>query len=183
MNNWTKKLAAIFASLVMLSFSLGYAKDEDRSYMSLNWDQLVPTDYDIEKLENDLLGQYDIDNILPDSLEATELFAQLQQLQYSAPMTYEYDQVNVRIPGFIVPLEFEGSKIISFLLVPYFGACIHTPPPPPNQIIYVELQEGIEVDNTYDPFYITGILRVESQDSELGTAGYTIYSNTVEPYY
>jgi len=64
----------------------------------------------------------------------------------------EFDQQNIRLPGFIVPLEFDDDMNISeFFLVPYFGACIHMPPPPPNQIIFVRYPQGLQLDALYTP--------------------------------
>ncbi|MDO7643055.1 MAG: DUF3299 domain-containing protein, partial [Reinekea forsetii] len=106
----------------------------------------------------------------------------LQFLQDNAPVTKEYNETRIKIPGFVVPLEFDGDKITHFLLVPYYGACIHSPPPPPNQIVYVILQEGVQIDDIYYPVYVNGLMRVERMDSELGAAGYTLYGDSVEPY-
>ena len=60
----------------------------------------------------------------------------------------EYNDVQVKIAGYVLPLDFEDTTVKEFLLVPYIGACIHVPPPPPNQIIYVTSEEGIEVGGT-----------------------------------
>ena len=57
----------------------------------------------------------------------------------------EIDGAHVRIPGYLLPLELENDEATEFLLVPYQGACIHTPPPPPNQIVHVKLESGIQV--------------------------------------
>ena len=65
-----------------------------------------------------------------------------------------FDGKAIRIPGFIVPLEQnDEQKATAFFVVPYFGACLHMPPPPPNQILYVEYEEGIAVENLYDPYW------------------------------
>ncbi|MFQ3282735.1 DUF3299 domain-containing protein [Reinekea sp.] len=176
------KLGLVTICILAFTCLNSYANDQGSAYIPVSWDQLIPADYNLDELENELISKYDVDNITPGSLEADTLIQQLQQLQYDAPMVTEYDNIKVKIPGFIVPLDFESDKITHFLLVPYFGACIHTPPPPPNQIVYVIMQEGIRVDNTYDPIYINGVMRVESQDSEMGTAGYTVYGASIEPY-
>jgi len=69
----------------------------------------------------------------------------------------DLDGMNVRIPGYIVPLDFSAeAKHTEFLLVPYFGACLHTPPPPPNQIIFVNAEPAAEVANIYEPFWAGG---------------------------
>jgi hypothetical protein len=70
----------------------------------------------------------------------------------------ELDGKRVRIGGYVVPLDFEAATIKEFLLVPFVGACIHVPPPPPNQIIYVKTAKGFDVAGSFDPVYVTGTL-------------------------
>ena len=86
----------------------------------------------------------------------------------------------VRIGGYVVPLDFEATSIKEFLLVPFVGACIHVPPPPPNQIIYVKTAKGFDVAGSFDPVYITGTLKVASQYTGLAETGYTIAAEKVE---
>ncbi|NVK54154.1 MAG: DUF3299 domain-containing protein [Alteromonadaceae bacterium] len=87
----------------------------------------------------------------------------------------------IRIPGFIVPLEFtDDDKIKRFFLVPYFGACLHYPPPPPNQIIYAENADGIEF--TFDPVWSTGYLQVSLIENDVATAAYHLKNIKVEVY-
>ena len=74
----------------------------------------------------------------------------------------------VKLPGYIVPLDVDDDqKMSAFFLVPYFGACIHVPPPPPNQIIYVTLQQPIPVTDIYDAFWIEGTMKVETSHREI----------------
>ncbi len=68
----------------------------------------------------------------------------------------------VRLPGYVLPLEFKDRKVVEFLLVPTVGACIHTPPPPPNQILHVRYPDGISIKGLYTPVWIIGKLRAES---------------------
>ena len=85
------------------------------------------------------------------------------------------DNQNVRIPGFVLPLEFDGMRVTEFLLVPTVGACIHVPPPPPNQMVHVSVTEGIESKGLFAPVWVEGMLSIEGGQSELflsdGTAG------------
>ena len=67
----------------------------------------------------------------------------------------------VRLPGYVVPLDFEGTRVTGFLLVPYMGACIHVPPPPPNQIVYVRTKEPIEIDEIFEAVYATGTFEAD----------------------
>jgi hypothetical protein len=91
----------------------------------------------------------------------------------------ELDGRRVRIGGYVVPLDFDATKITEFLLVPFVGACIHVPPPPPNQIIYVKAAEGFEVQGEFDPVYVTGTLRTTRQITGLAAAGYALEADDV----
>jgi hypothetical protein len=91
--------------------------------------------------------------------------------------------VAVKIPGFVVPLDVSADGMVKeFFLVPYFGACIHVPPPPPNQIVYVKLAKGVKINLLYDAQWITGRLRTESKNSRYGAAAYTLDGDKVERY-
>ncbi len=167
---------------VSLSVVLGGPAFAKTQFTLLEWQQLIPADYDLEALENELIGNYDIANMTDESPQAQELLTQLRELSEDAPLVQAFDQSAIKIPGFVVPLDMEGDKVLNFLLVPYFGACIHTPPPPSNQIIYVELQQAQKLRDTYYPVYVSGVLRVQGRDSEFGSAGYTLFAEKVEPY-
>jgi hypothetical protein len=86
----------------------------------------------------------------------------------------------VRIGGYVVPLDFEATSVKEFLLVPFVGACIHVPPPPANQIVYVKSDKGFEVGGQFDPVWVTGTLKTETAFTGLADAGYTIDADSVE---
>jgi len=89
----------------------------------------------------------------------------------------------VRIPGFMVPLEDTETRVTEFLLVPYFGACIHVPPPPPNQMAHVLMQRNQKVDvNLWDPIWIVGTLKIENVESPYGMVGYQVSGERIVPY-
>ena len=89
----------------------------------------------------------------------------------------------IKIPGFIVPLDFSSEKEIkNFFLVPYFGACIHVPPPPPNQIIYVSSEKPFQLKNLYDPYWISGTLKTTSVTNDMAVAAYSMAMKTMEIY-
>ena len=92
----------------------------------------------------------------------------------------DLDGKHVRIGGYVVPLDFEATTVKEFLLVPFVGACIHVPPPPPNQIVYVKTAKGFDVAGSFDPVYVTGTLKVTSQYTGLAETGYTIDADKVE---
>ena len=89
----------------------------------------------------------------------------------------------VKIPGFIVPLDIGKDGLVSeFFLVPYFGACIHVPPPPPNQIVYVRMNKGIALDSIYEAYWITGKLKASNKTTRLGASAYQLDGSKVEIY-
>lgn len=89
----------------------------------------------------------------------------------------------VRIPGFVVPLDDFQEEGAEFLLVPYYGACVHTPPPPPNQIVMVEMggKKAVKL-NLFDAVWMSGRLKIASVESPYGTVGYQLEGLKVEPY-
>jgi hypothetical protein len=89
----------------------------------------------------------------------------------------------VKIPGFIVPLEDYEEEGAEFLLVPYFGACVHTPPPPPNQMVFVRMEGGKKLKfGWWDPVWMEGTLRIEQYDSPYGAAGFQLVGLKTSPY-
>lgn len=88
----------------------------------------------------------------------------------------------VKIPGFVIPLEGDENFVTEFLLVPYMGACIHVPPPPPNQIIYVRFKNGAPVQALWDVVNIIGELKTETVSHELAEVGYVIEGTGLAPY-
>ncbi len=89
----------------------------------------------------------------------------------------------IKVPGFTVPLEDWASSATEFLLVPYVGACVHTPPPPPNQLVYVTMDEGKRATmDGWNPVWVEGILKIEMTESYYGFTGFTITGQRVYPY-
>ena len=96
---------------------------------------------------------------------------------------FDLNGKKVRIPGFIVPVDFENRQVVTrFLLVPYFGACMHEPAPPPNQTIYAEFEPGYEVGALWYPFWIEGTISASRVEESLATASYTLQATNIEPY-
>ena len=110
----------------------------------------------------------------------------LRTLQYrSGAMSDTLRKLNgkrVRVPGFIVPLEDFQEAAKEFLLVPYFGACVHEPPPPPNQMVYVAMRSGSTKIALFDPVWIEGTLNVTKYQSIYGAAGFKMVAERIIPY-
>jgi hypothetical protein len=88
----------------------------------------------------------------------------------------------VKIPGYIVPFDQTAFGITSFILVPYVGACVHTPPPPPNQLIFVKSDFPWKQDNLWDPVWVTGIINHETQVTDIAESGYALLASKIEVY-
>jgi hypothetical protein len=119
---------------------------------------------------------------LPQANDAPWMSMRAQQPGGDQPpvVVAELDGKRVRIGGYVVPLDFDATKITEFLLVPFVGACIHVPPPPPNQVIYVKAAEGFEVQGQFDPVYVTGTIKTARQVTGLAATGYTMEAERVD---
>ncbi len=153
--------------VVMLSFSIpSYANSED--VLQLDWIDLIP---ESEKNMFDKQGMPAIDHS-GDVMQQSKLGSVRQELNGST----------VKVPGFVIPLEGDENMVTEFLLVPYFGACIHVPPPPPNQIIYVKFPKGAPVQELWDVIYVIGTLKTETISHELAETGYVIEGTAITEY-
>ncbi|SFM64223.1 DUF3299 domain-containing protein [Shimia aestuarii] len=108
-----------------------------------------------------------------DGLDVDGLFAArraIMEQREAAASAVNEDLVgtSVRLPGYVLPLEFKDRKVVEFLLVPTVGACIHTPPPPANQIVHVVYPQGIEVNGLFTPVWITGAMVAQSSVQKVG---------------
>lgn len=93
------------------------------------------------------------------------------------------DGRRVRLPGFVVPLESdEGGLLTEFFLVPYFGACIHVPPPPPNQIVYVTVEDAFYLPSMQQPYWIEGVLRAKGHANDVAATVYTMRAERITKY-
>ena len=148
----------------------------------LIWDDLIPDGGLTESPVTSDSGM-DKDSSDDDDWNEGTLDELLAAPVYPTGVVEELDGVLAKIPGFVVPLELDGEgKLKDFLLVPYFGACIHYPPPPANQIVYVKLDKPVDIESPWDPIWAIGELKTESYDSELAAAGYTMAGQTIEVY-
>jgi len=106
----------------------------------------------------------------------------LNDAQPHSPANALDNQV-VSVPGFMVPLEDDADQVTEFLLVPFAGACIHVPPPPPNQMIYVKLLRNQKARMSFtEPIMVTGRLHVAKVDSPYGDVSFSLDGDSVRPY-
>jgi hypothetical protein len=147
--------------------------------IELDWDALIPADWQVDKL----IEEYNAEDLSDDDPRARELLDKIKAFWKEAPVVHDYDGKTVKLPGFVVPLEMDAKTIQEFLLVPYYGACIHTPPPPANQTVHVVMDENHAYrGKLFDTVWVTGTITIEKLSSKLGDAGYRIEATKVEPY-
>lgn len=105
------------------------------------------------------------------------------EVMSSAKIRPELNGQHVRLPGFVVPVEYDAQQnITAFFLVPYFGACIHVPPPPPNQIVYVTNASGLKAEMIYNPFWIEGTLTTDQKNHDLANSAYSLKAIKISEY-
>ncbi len=183
-----RKHGAPAAAWVMLALALAVAPAPPAlaatpdGVQELEWEDLIPKDWDpLSGFE--ALFDGGAENLSDDSPEAIAMFDAYLEAVRSAPVVGDLDGREIRLPGFVVPLDFDGAGTTSeFLLVPYFGACIHVPPPPPNQIVYVTTQPGYPLEDLFDAVWVTGVISTKAHLNEVGDAGYTMHATIVEPF-
>ena len=107
----------------------------------------------------------------------------LPEVMYSTRVVAEMDGRQIRIGGYPVPIESNADGLYTqFFLVPYAGACIHVPPPPPNQIILVDYPVGVAINDIYQPLWVQGQLQVEQTSNQLADASYQLAAKQAELY-
>lgn len=151
--------------------------------LEIYWEDLIPDDFVQPENPYATMTQDDIDKLLDGSEESNAEMARLEAEFNYAPVVPELDGKRVKLPAYITPLEFDGqSRMKEFLLVPYVGACMHTPPPPANQIVHAKSAEVIEIPNVYDPVWAIGTISTVTVKSELAESGYQLQVEEILPY-
>ena len=165
---------ALLALLLMVALPAWAEAPRD-----LSWQEMIPPDAPVEV--PNMTPLHNLSN-MADALAAEAAPAAKQDLP-NAPVVATLNGQHIRLPGYIVPLEVsEEGRTTEFLLVPYFGACIHVPPPPSNQIVHVTSKEGVKLDELYQPYWIVGALQVKPSTSELADAGYQMDAQKIVVY-
>lgn len=137
---------------------------------TLSWEELMPDGWNPDSVFDHLTDE-EFTNLSDEEYEVLQ--RQAQKIIDQAPTVASLHGQRVRLPGFVLPLDYEDAQLREFLLVPYFGACIHVPPPPANQIVYATLNTEFFTNELYEPVWVTGILEVDSKQTQLGESGYT----------
>ena len=143
----------------------------ENTFRDILWEELMPP------LDEEVIRKYE-----EGKLSREDAVAYVNRLN-KTPVK-EMDGVRVRIGGFLVPLNIDQKQMATeLLLVPSLGACIHTPPPPPNQTVYLRLKKGIKVTEAgYTPYQLEGTIKVKSNWAEVTETLYEMAVSSVEEY-
>lgn len=160
-----RAVLAAFAASILVP---GIVRAED--VIDLDWKDLLP--------ENETA----IPDVLRGLIEHENAPLVSQQPQSSGVRT-DWNGQTVRLPGFIVPIEYKGTGVTAFILVPYVGACIHVPPPPANQLVFVTTSTPYESEGLFEAVNVTGMFGVSSISTQLAEIGYALSADRIEPYY
>lgn len=136
----------------------------------VEWDDLIPPGVAYSEIIGD--GEIDVENDtwLPKFDEnATKL-------------NDELDGAYIKMPGYVLPIDFTTKGVTSFIMVPYVGACIHVPPPPANQLVFVDTDTPWPTDQLWDPVWVTGQMRHELQSTTVADIGYAMTAEKIEIY-
>ncbi len=192
--NTRRQLLKLGAASLFLVSSASYAKWwwpfsddndnlDDANLTELNWEDLIPDDFVQPENPFATMAQEDIDKLLDGSDESNAELERLQEEFNYAPVVEELDGKRVKLPAYITPLDFDGNtRLQEFLLVPYVGACMHTPPPPANQVVHAKSADTIELKSIYEPVWAIGTIRAETVKSDIAESGYKLEVEQVMPY-
>lgn len=136
--------------------------------IDLVWADLIP-------------GPNDAIRVLRGVVQHGELSTGFEQPQATG-VTTEYDGRIVRLPGYLVPIEYDGTGVTAFILVPFVGACVHVPPPPANQLVLVTTERPYELKGLFDPVTVIGMFGTSATSTDLAAIGYALSADRIEPY-
>ena len=136
----------------------------------ISWDDLIPPDVPYAEIIGE--GEFD---------EANDMWRPIYD-ENGVKLNERLHGTYVRIPGFIVPLELGPDGVTEFVLVPYLGACIHTPPPPPNQLVLVQTTEPWPNGDLWEPVWVMGQLSTQLTSTGIAETGYALTAESIEAY-
>jgi uncharacterized protein len=160
------------ALLVVLALAVtGLALANREPAREVDWLELMPKDEVEAMMAASAAAQLNVDH------------AQMGEQVGSFRAMPEFDKQRIKLAGYIVPVQTTADGELSeFFLVPYFGACIHVPPPPPNQIVFARLDKPIPMTEIYDAFWITGTMKIERFQNDIAATAYTMSVEDVKLY-
>ena len=138
--------------------------------LEITWEDLIPPGVPYAEI----IGEGELDEI-------NDTWAPIFDAN-ATKLNETLDGAYVRMPGFIIPLEVGTEGVTEFVLVPYVGACIHVPPPPPNQLVFVRTKQPWPSDKLWEAVWVTGEMRTQLQSTEIAQTGYALTADSLEVY-
>jgi len=158
---------AVLAALGASGFFPHMARADD--YIDLDWSDLVPN------------GQKFMPPVLQSLIDHDQLPMSSQQPDSNGVRT-EWNGAVVRLPGFIVPIDYSGTGVTAFILVPFVGACVHVPPPPANQLVFVTTEKPYESSGLYEAVNVIGMFGTASMSTQLADIAYALSADEIKPF-
>lgn len=179
--NYLRLMLAAFVLSISLSSLHALAQDSDKTteknelgnaFQEITWDDLMPPGWEPSYADefDEFGGGYGGDHTLP------------APKQEPAPVVAKLNNQKLRLPGYVIPVKFAENGVSEFLLVPYVGACIHVPPPPENQIVYVSLKEPTKKDQLWAPVWVNGTMTTQAHTTQYASTGYFMKDAVTEVY-
>jgi hypothetical protein len=140
-----------------------------QEYIDLDWKDLVPE------------GQTIVPPMLQGLIDHDQAPSSRQQPRSTGVRTDLNGQI-VRLPGYIVPIEYSGTGVTAFILVPFVGACVHVPPPPANQLVFVTTEDPYESSGMFEPVNVIGMFGVSSISTQLADVAYALSADRIVPF-
>ncbi|GAC27640.1 DUF3299 domain-containing protein [Brumicola pallidula] len=155
-------------------------KQQDATHLS--WEQLMPVTERqiIEKYQQPIAMNFAEQILLSINASTDETY---RDAMFSTNVVEALLGKQSAVSGFIVPLELGSEQLLtSFFLVPYFGACIHYPPPPPNQMIFVRVNSPMKIPDINIAYTVIGVLKQSLYEDVLGTSAYQFDLISIEQF-
>lgn len=178
---WLVRIVGLLFIMLLIALGLGIYQNIPQEYQKIQWRDLISQD-DIQP--EALFANMNLNAISDSDPMAQEMLQDILAEWANAPVNERLNDLDVNISGYIVPLDWVDDRSLNeFLLVPYFGACIHSPPPPANQIIYVKMDEPLKGVRSMEEISISGKLIIQRNDAAaMGVSGYTILPDEIKRY-
>jgi len=166
-------VSALFSRRTLIAsisaFSAGPRMAWAADYIDLEWTDLVPT------------GQPAIPPMIQD-LPAHDQAALSGQQPKSNGVRDDWNGKTVRLPGFIVPIDYSGTGVTAFILVPFVGACVHVPPPPANQLVFVTTNDPYKNTGLFEPVNVIGMFGVAAMSTQIADIAYALSADQIVPF-
>lgn len=136
----------------------------------ITWEDLIPAGVPY----SEIIGQGEVDAVNDRWLPQFD--------ENATKLNKDLHGAYIKMPGYVLPIDMSTAGVTSFLMVPYVGACIHTPPPPANQLVFVDSKKPWPSDDLWDPVWVTGWMRHELQSTTIADIGYALNADMIEVF-